>query len=973
MNSPLRNLPLRKSPDRSWHRVTLFLLATCSVIRPAQAAEELSFNRDIRPILSEKCFHCHGPDSVSREADLRLDTETGLRSVTTADGTNVAELLRRITHQDPDQVMPPPDSGWELTAAEMERLQLWIRQGAAWQQHWAFLPPVRPTPPEISGVVHVRNPVDQFIVARLAAAGLKPAAPADRTTLIRRVTFDLTGLPPTPADVDAFLQDDSPQAWERVVDRLLASPQYGERMATIWLDAARYADSHGYSLDRRRVMWPWRDWVISAFNQNLPFDQFTVEQIAGDLLPDATIAQQVATGFNRNHPIQSEGGVIDEEYRVETVVDRVETTAAVFLGLTLGCARCHDHKYDPVSQKDFYQFYALFNNVPETAHVGNRDNDADKPMLQAASVLQQTQISHLQELITAAEAALQQQQQTAQLPPVETVWIDDELPAGANAFGNGGGPQEFRFVGSDAAPVLSGKRVSQRASDGRGQHGFEGAQPLTIPAGTKLFTWVYLDSDNPPQEIMLQFNGPNGWEHRAWWGKNLIEWGTDGSSSRLPMGPLPDTGKWVRLEVDAAAVGLTPGSQITGWAFTQYDGLVRWDKSGIVSTPVSPAAARLHELRAELQTLQQDLPTVMVMAELSPRRPTHILTRGQYDQPSSVEVQPQLPEVLGVLTPSHPDRQHADRLSLAQWLVSEQNPLTARVTVNRLWQMCFGAGLVSTPEDFGSQGTLPTHPELLDWLATEFVRSGWDTRAMLRLLLTSATYRQSSEITQEHLAVDPRNQLLSRSARFRLPAEMLRDNALSVSGLLESRIGGPSVLPYQPPGLWDDVVYGNVPRFQQDHGWKLYRRSLYTYWKRSVPPPNLQILDAPSREACVLQRSRTNTPLTSLVLMNDPTFVEAARCLAERALREVTGDDEQRVRWLFRVTTSRVPNDRELQLLLAAVQHSRERYLADPQAAEQLMTVGESAWDQQLECTEIAAFSSICSALLNTDEVISRN
>ncbi len=967
MNSVLRN-----SPDGSWHWTILLLLATCSAPMSAQATEPLSFNRDIRPILSEKCFQCHGPDSVSREADLRLDTAAGLSSVTTAKGADTAELLRRINHQDPGQLMPPPDSGRELTPAEIERLQLWIEQGASWQQHWAFLPPIRPAPPQVSGTAQVQNPIDQFVIARLSETGLQPAAPADKATLIRRVTFDLTGLPPTPSEVDAFLQDNSAQAWQRVVDRLLASPHYGERMATIWLDAARYADSHGYSLDRRRVMWPWRDWVISAFNQNLPFDQFTVEQIAGDLLPDATIAQQVATGFNRNHPIQSEGGVINEEYRVETVVDRVETTAAVFLGLTLGCARCHDHKYDPISQQDFYQFYALFNNVPETAHVGNRDNDADKPMLQAASVLQQTQIAQLQQLIAAAEADLQQQQ-TEQFPPVETIWIDDELPQGANAFGNGGGPQEFLFVSSNTAPVFSGKKVSQRESMGRGQHGFEGAQPLTISAGTKLFTWVYLDADNPPQEIMLQFNGPKGWEHRAWWGKNLIEWGTDGSSSRLSMGPLPDTGKWVRLEVDAAAVGLTPGSQLTGWAFTQFDGRVYWDRSGIVSTPVSPAAARLNELRAELETLQQELPTVMVMAELSPRRPTYILTRGQYDQPSSTEVQPQLPEVLGVLAPSHPDRQHADRLSLARWLVSEQNPLTARVTVNRLWQLCFGAGLVATPEDFGSQGALPTHPELLDWLATEFVRSSWDTKAMLRLLLTSATYQQSSVITQQHLEMDPRNQLLSRAARFRLPAEMLRDNALVVSGLLESRLGGPSVYPYQPPGLWDDVVYGNVPGFQQDHGWKLYRRSLYTYWKRSVPPPNLQILDAPSREACVLQRSRTNTPLTSLVLMNDPTFVEAARCLAERALREVAGDDEQRLRWLVRITTSRTPTDQELPLLLAALQQSRERYQADPQAAERLMTVGEYPWDQQLDCTEIAAFGSVCSALLNTDEVISRN
>lgn len=955
-----------------------FLLTTATAARSEQPLSVL-FNRDIRPILSDKCFPCHGPDSANRAADLRLDQKDEAFNVIEPGDIVASELISRIVHEDPEQRMPPADSGRALTRREIRLLQQWVTQGSKWQNHWAFMPPVASSLPEVRNAEWGRNEIDRFVLARLEAEGLQPAPRAKKTTLIRRVTFDLIGLPPTLSEIDDYLADDSPQAFERVVDRLLQSQNYGERMANDWLDAARYADSHGYSLDRRRVMWPWRDWVIRAFNENMPFDQFTVEQIAGDLLPDATVAQQIATGFNRNHPIQSEGGVINEEYRVETVVDRVETTGAVFLGLTIGCARCHDHKYEPISQREFYEFYAFFNNVPETAHVGNRDNEADKPFISAPSVLQQQRVSQLQSMIAEAERDLKATKDDPPAPVVEHVWVDDELPAKAQPFGNGSGPSEFLFVSGDDHPVLTGKRSSQRTSTGLGQHGFQNAEPLTVTTGTKLFAHVYIDAKNPPQQIMLQWNGPGGWEHRAYWGENKIDWGTNQTASRYPMGPLPEAGKWARLEVDAGSVGLKPGTEINGLAFTQFDGTVHWDKAGAASSPPSSASQRLASLKTELDAVRKQQPTVMVMAELEPRRKTFVLTRGQYDQPSKVEVKPALPNVLGDLSEAVPNR-----MSLAKWLVSSENPLTARVAVNRFWQMYFGTAIVSTPEDFGAQGALPSHPDLLDWLSTEFVRSGWDVKAMQKRIVMSATYQQSSRMTPDSLSRDPKNRLLGRGPRFRLPAEMIRDNALAVSGLLVDRIGGPSVRPYQPKGLWDDVVYGNAPRFEQDHGEKLYRRSLYTYWKRSVPPPNLQTFDAPSREACVLQRSRTNTPLAALVLMNDPTFVEAARKLAERSMlatsdaegdarREESTRDSRRIGYMFRLVTSRRPSETEIEMVAEVLERARQHYRKDPDAAMKLMQVGEAPVADQIDVAEAAAFAAIANALLCLDETITKN
>ena len=927
----------------------------------------VEYNRDIRSILSDNCFDCHGPDAANRKADLRLDTEDFISEIVAPGQPDLSDLFLRITDSDDSERMPPLDSGRALSSAEVATLKRWIEQGAPWKKHWSFIPPKRPPLPTLKNGVWSSGAIDQFVLAKLRSAGLQPSPQADKETLLRRVSFDLTGLSPSLVEIDAFIADSSPRAFEKVVDRLLASPRYGERMALNWLDASRYADSHGYSLDRRRVMWPWRDWVIEAFNKNLSYDQFVIEQLAGDLLPEPTLAQKVATGFNRNHSIQSEGGVIDEEYRVETVVDRVETTSAVFLGLTFGCARCHDHKYDPISQEEFYAFYALFNNVPERAHVGNSDKQADQPFLKAPTVLQYEQLATLRiaekQLVTKVNGNLSAPEMS------EKVWIDDNLPEGVDALGNGGGGEAFEFVNSPDHPVYSGNRSHRRSSQGRGQHLIQNAKVgLSIDDNTTLFSYVYLDPNNPPKQIMLQWNDTKSWEHRAYWGEGKIDWGQENTSSRRKIGPLPKTGEWVRLEVGAKKVGLNAGTKITGWAFTQFDGTVYWDRSGIISRQKSKKEKQLDAIRDKLTKIEEQVPTTMVMGEKSPPRKTFVLNRGQYDQPGEVEVNVGLPSALGRWPINFP----RNRLGFSKWLVSRDNPLTARVTANRLWQMHFGVGIVTSSEDFGAQGEWPTHPDLLDWLADELIVTNWNLKAMHKQIVMSSTYQQTSRVTPILLEVDPMNRLLARGPRFRLPAEMIRDHALSASGLMVTRIGGESVKPYQPPGLWGEVVFSNVPRFQQDHGEKLYRRSMYTYWKRSVPPPNMQVFDAPSREVCVLKRPSTNTPLAALVLMNDPTFIETSRKLAERVLREPE-TNSIRVDSLYRLICGRKPNPIEHRLLLDTLNEMLIDFRADLDSAADLMTVGESDYDRSLDLADLAAFTSLANSVFCTDEAITRN
>jgi mono/diheme cytochrome c family protein len=1012
--------------------------AFCSAARAD--APKIDFNREIRPILSNNCFKCHGPDEKERQAGLRLDKQegavaelpSGAKAVTPGQPA-ASSLVERITSADADAKMPPPASGKMLKPEEIEKLKRWVAEGAEYRGHWSFLPPVRVEPPQVKHEELVRTPVDRFLLARLEAEGLEPSPAADRVTLIRRVTLDLTGLPPTPVEVDALVADQSPGAYEKLVDRLLQSPRYGEHMARYWLDAARYGDTHGLHFDNERALWKYRDWVIDAFNRNLPFDRFTVDQLAGDLLPNPTPEQRIATGFNRCNVSTSEGGSINEEVLVRYAVDRVETTSTVFMGLTMGCCVCHDHKFDPLTQKDFYQLYAFFGSVAENAMDGNAL--APPPIIKVPTAEQETQQKTLNDQLAqvrtqiAAELAkveyVEPNQPTVSTEAKEYVWIDDDTPAGAKQEGG------WTFV-SAPSPVLSGSKASTRKSVGLSQHFFTGAQQgLRVGEGDKLFAYVYLDPADKPKEIMLQFND-GSWEHRVIWGEDVIPWGAVNSASRLPAGPLPEAGQWVRLEVEAAKVGLAPGAVINGWAFTQHDGTCFWDKAGIVtrtpqadqafdsqlaweayertqskSTLPQPlqeaikadATARkdeqkkqlrdyflenvygltrpvfdpLHkqadELNKQLTALDAAIPTTMIMAEAPQPRETFILIRGAYDKHGE-KVTAGTPAVLPPLKKDAPPT----RLGLAQWLVDPAHPLTARVTVNRYWQQYFGNGIVKTAGDFGAQGEWPTHPELLDWLATEFIGSGWNIQHIQKLIVMSNAYQQSSRVTPQLLERDPENLLLARGPRFRMDAEVVRDSALAASGLLVEKLGGRSVKPYQPDGLWEAVGFlgSNTSIYKQDPGDALYRRSLYTFWKRTSPPASLTTFDAPSRETCTVRRPRTNTPLQALVLMNDKQYVEAARRLAERMMTEGGAAPEEQLAYGFRLATGRRPGSDEMAVLAGTLNAYLADYQANQEAAAKLLAVGDSKRNDSLNAIQLAARTMVANLILNLDETITK-
>jgi hypothetical protein len=783
-------------------------------VSPAAQAgppEPIQFTRDILPILSENCFTCHGPDSKARKAELRLDlAETALGKIVPAvvrakSGEKVfvetaarkaepvivpgksseSELIERVASTDVDQMMPPPKSGKKLTPRQIELLKNWIDQGAHWSKHWAFEPVRRPQPPIVRDAPWIRNPIDRFVLARLETEGLAPQSAAERTTLIRRLTLDLLGLPPTPGEVDAFLSDNRPVAYEALVDRLLASPHHGERMAMDWLDGARFADTNGFQNDFARIMWPWRDWVIAAFNRNQSFDRFLIDQIAGDLLPGASLEQRIATGFNRNNRTVTEAGSIDEEYRVENTVDRVEATSMVFLGLTMGCARCHDHKFDPVSQSEFYEFYGFFNSVNEQGvYTETRGN----------------------------------------VPPL-----------------------------------------------------------VKLPTAADL-------------------------EHLG------------------------------ELEIAIAA------AKVSG------------DKAWIEKT------------KKARDDYEKDITSVMVMEDRAAPRDTFVLKRGRYDMPDNgKKLAPGVPACL----PPLPSGALRNRLGLAQWLASPENPLTARVTVNRVWQHHFGMGLVKTTENFGIQGEPPSHPELLDWLASDLVRTGWDLKALHRLIVTSATYRQASSARPALTARDPENRLLAHGPRFRLQAEVVRDNALAIAGSLVTRIGGPSIKPYQPAGLWEELAggAGEAP-YVQDKGAPLYGRSIYVYRKRTVPHPAMATFDAPSREICQVKRPRTNTPLQALELLNDVTYVEAARQLAQLALEHGGASADERITFAFRRALARSPSPRELDVLRFGLERYHKDFEADKDAAIKLIRHGESSPDAKLDPVSLAAYTATASVILNLDETI---
>jgi hypothetical protein len=810
---------------------------------PAHAAP-IDFSRDIQPILSDNCYHCHGPDEKKRKGKLRLDTKEGAfrlkdnKAVIIPGKPAESELIRRITITDPDDQMPPPDSNRKLTARQIELLNQWVQQGAKWGVHWALIPPVSPPLPLVKNKAWIRNPIDAFILARLEKESLAPSPEASKRSLIRRVTLDLTGLPPTPVEVDAFLADASPAAYEKVVDRLLASPRYGERMSWEWLDAARYADTNGYQGDNVRTMWPWRDWVIEALNRNMPFDQFTIQQLAGDLLPDATNDQKIATAFCRNHMINGEGGRIADENRVDYVMDQTETMSTVWLGLTVGCARCHDHKFDPITQREYYQLFAFFNNTPVNG--GNGSGQA-QPVLDFGAADQKVKLAGLSAEVEKAGAAV---------TPLEKELFPREEKQTPDA--------------SPAAKSLSGNIVAalKRAPDKRGVDAlreminfYKAKQPKYADALDKL--------------------------------KKSIE---------------------ARDQLNAS------------------------------------------------------LPRVMVMEEMPKPRDAFILTKGAYDKPTE-KVTAGVPAAL----PPLPQGAARNRLALAKWLVSPQHPLTARVTVNRYWQQFFGVGLVKTVEDFGMQGEKPTHPELLDWLATQFA-SHWDIKALHRLIVTSATYRQSSKVTPELFERDPENRLMARASRFRLPVFAIRDQALAASGLLVEKVGGPPVKSYQPPGIWEEATFGQI-KFQQDHGDALYRRSLYTFWRRIVGPT--MFFDTGARQTCTVKQSRTNTPLHALTLLNDVTYNEAARVLAQRIMK-ASPTPEGRINAAFELLIARPASPREESILLGSLVRLRTQYTADKPAAIKLLSVGESKRDESIDPVEHAAYTALCTIILNLDETITK-
>jgi Protein of unknown function (DUF1553)/Protein of unknown function (DUF1549)/Concanavalin A-like lectin/glucanases superfamily/Planctomycete cytochrome C len=1043
-------------------RINLVVLTLGAGLSPllTAAGPAVDFDRQVRPILSDNCFTCHGPDEKHRMAGLHFDTKEGAFSkpgvIVPGDSAH-SKLYLKVSNPNTAMRMPPTYSGRTLTAQQIETLKNWIDSGAKWETHWAFVPPKRPDVPPVKDESWARNPIDRFILARLESEGLKPSAEADKATLVRRVTFDLTGLPPTPSELEAFLSDRSPQAYEKLVDRLLASPHHGERMAMQWLDFARYADTHGYHIDSARDMWIWRDWVIKAFNSNMPYDQFTIEQIAGDLLPNATETQRIATGFNRNHMINFEGGAIPEEYQNEYVVDRIEATSTTFLGVTLGCARCHNHKYDPFTQKDFYSFGAFFNGVPEQGLDGKTGNAV--PFLQQPEARQRELKQILLDAIKAKDA---------QIDSAQAAWEQHqrEMPV---ADVTSGLVSEYTFEDNltdslhadTAAKTVSGKLTYTAGRVGRaldlneepqlsfGQAGkFRKTTPFTValwvhpngPSGMEVIQRYGKPFKNSPgYEIALDYKGKQGCnlivrmrdggaetgiEVRSREGVPTEDWNHiavsyDGSGQARGIQIYID-GRSIPADIirdnlagDFATEGeLQIGNKEWGTAFKGLIGDLRlYDRRlypneayelGLLNpmhTVLQIAREKrsdtqkkwLHDyfltqagnraehqlsvdvtsLKKGLDQLNREIPSVMVMAEMDKPRDTFVLQRGDYRNHGE-KVQPNTPAVL----PPLPNDAPRNRLTLAKWLVDPGNPLTARVAVNHFWQLYFGLGIVKTSEDFGSQGDPPSNQLLLDWLATEFIARKWDVKQMQRLIVTSAAYRQSSVVTPELLEKDPENRLLARGPRFRLPAEMVRDNALAISGLINTKIGGPSVLPYQPKGLWEEMAFGgqfSAQTYVQSQGRDLYRRSMYTFWKRTVPYPSLNTFDAPDREKCTARRTVTNTPLQALVLMNDPTYIEAARKLAERDLNEAGPNETDRIRYAFRLATDRDPSPKEMTILAALYRKQRAHYDAARGDAEKLLAIGESPRDPKKDPVDLAAWTMVTSTILNLDETITKN
>ncbi len=1021
----------------------------------APASSRIDFTRQIRPLLSDRCFRCHGPDASKRKAKLRLDVREGAFKKMGAGWAIVkpgdpgkSEVIRRITTDDIEDMMPPPESNLSLTDAEKALLTRWIAEGADYRPHWSLAPVSAAAPPALRDGSGPANPIDAFVRARLDQEGLLPAPKASSETLIRRLAFNLTGVPPSPAEIDAFLDDRAAGAYERLVDRYLASPAYGERMAMDWLDLARYADTYGYQNDVERDMSPYRDWVIGAFNRNLPYDQFLTWQLAGDLLPNPTREQRIATAFNRLHRQTNEGGSIEEEFRTEYVVDRVNTFGMSMLGLTLECARCHDHRFDPITQRDYYSLFAFFNNIDESGLYSHFTNATPSPSMLLWTPAREQDHQRLAAEMRAMEAGLEQLRRQGRAAfkaqpaseairppaPIARLTFDaaegDKTPDSVLAQGaelkdgvvldSGREPGRFARFSGDNSIVHPGIRTfgrtdafslalrlqptelqdravvvhQSRAWSDAGSRGFE----LTLDRGRVFFGLIHFWPGNAiavRSRLPLPLNV---------WSSLVITY--DGSSRAAGIGIYLNG---ARLAVDVIrdhlykditydrAAGdnvneqprLTIGARFRDSGFKNglLDDLQVFDMAltpaevaaaaGVMPGPDSAfdhflsreyqpyrsALARLRALRVEDNTLIAHVPELMVMEEMRPPRPAHRLERGAYDAPREV-VARDTPASL----PPFPSNQPRNRLGLARWLTDRRNPLASRVAVNRIWRMHFGRGIVATQEDFGSQGRLPTHPELLDFLADRFMASGWDVKALHRLIVTSETFQQSSSAAAALVTRDPDNQLLARGPKRRLLAESIRDSGLAASGLLNPTIGGPSVKPYQPAGLWEQSGTGKT--YKQGTGADLYRRSLYTFWRRTSPPPSMVTFDAMSREVCTAKREVTTTPLQSLVLLNDPQFVEAARRLAETVMKQSPADEAARTRAAFRALIGRVPDETEARILSWLFKEQQAVFTAHPDDALQLVAVGESRRSQDLEPVDLAAMTTVVNAIMNFDEFV---
>jgi hypothetical protein len=979
--------------------VETFALVCLVLATSSAAADPIRYNRDIRPILAEHCFACHGPDSAARKAKLRLDVrEVAVAKEAIVPGKpNESKLVARVFSADPSEIMPPPKTKKQLTAQEKDTLKRWVAGGADYEAHWAFVPPVRPKLPVVRNEAWVRNSIDRFVLARLERHGMAPSPEAERPTLIRRLFLDLTGLPPSPREVDEFITDRSPDAYERVVSRLLASPRYGERMALPWLDAARYADSNGFQQDGDNYQYVWRDWVVRALNANMPFDQFTIEQLAGDLLPNPSLDQIAATGFNRCHLLNGEGGAIEEEQRNVIVFDRVDVTATTWLGLTMACAQCHDHKYDPLSRKDYYQLFAYFNNVPETGKppLGGQYNIAD-PWIYVGNPSQRVRE---QELLAGIESAKLQAVELENSPGTKAAqrnWEAEALehPGGRATLTSWQAVGPFEVASFDEAYATRFEPekaidLTQTYENGKlkwTEHSeWEDGKAHYLPGGfaaTYLYRTIQADR---AMTMTLSFGSDDA--IKVWLN------GTPVLANKLIRVVAPDQEK-ATVDLRAGKNDLLVKVVNGGGAYAFYFRVVEMGLPGDVAailkvapeSRTAPAARRLRDyylashppaslrtvrermaaFQRELRDLRETLPRVMVMSDARPRQ-THILERGNYLMPREA-VQPGMPASLPGSTQSRPK----NRLGLAQWLVSADNPLTARVQVNRMWQLFFGVGLVKTSENLGTQGERPIHPELLDWLAVEFRESGWDVKRFHRLIVTSATYRQSSKVAPGLRERDPENLFLARGARFRLPSLILRDVALASSGLLDHRIRGRPVYPYQPKDIWDGLAITKERDFTypQSQGKDLFRRSLYTFWRRTVAPGNM--FDASSRQTCRVRPSTTSTPLHALTMLNDVTWVEASRALAERVMKETGPDPEVRLAEAFRRVCARQPATDELSILRGSFVRALTAFRRRPAAALQFLQTGSSPRDVSLDPAEHAAYASTCLAIFNLDEALTR-